>query len=310
MAWCSTALCSTALYLRRGALRAGFSAGFSVVLVVSVVALLDDPVYAATKSAQRPSAANTGVPPGTTLTKHDGDITVTKAGTVLKDLDIHGFVIVKASNVTIESSIVRGGVSHGDTALVKVSSGTNVLVEDTELVPEDPSVQIDGIRGANYTVLRDNIHGTTDGSKVTGDNVTITDSYVHDLPYWAHDPDQGGNPAHNDGVEIFVGKNLHITDNTFDIASYGNSAMQVNQNLGTVTNLHFTGNYADGGHCTVNLSDHPKSSMTGIQVDNNRFGRDTSIVNCAILAKRAVSFTHVNDVWDDTGSPVTIRLVS
>jgi len=286
------------------------AAGVSLLVAASVgtvVGTAPTDAHAATPPPTRPSAANTGVPPGTTLTRHDGDITITKAGTVLKDVDVHGFVIVKASNVTIESSIVRGGVSHGDTALVKVVSGTNVLVEDSELVPAYPSVQIDGIRGANYTVLRDNIHGTTDGSKVTGDNVTIADSYVHDLPFWAHDPDQGGNPAHNDGVEIFVGKNLQITDNAFYIASYGNSAMQVNQNLGVVTDLHFTGNYADGGACTVNLVNMPRPSMTGIQVDGNRFGRDTSVVNCAIFAKYAVTLTDVNDVWDDTGLPVTLR---
>lgn len=290
--------------------RVALAAAVSVVLAASVATLVHHDAHAAAKPAQRPAAANTGVPPGTRLTRHDGDITITKAGTVLKDLDVHGFVVVEASNVTIERSIVRGGVSHGDTALVKVVSGSNVLVEDSELVPEDPSVQIDGIRGANYTVLRDNIHGTTDGSKVTGDNVTITDSYVHDLPFWAHDPDQGGKPAHNDGVEIFVGKNLHITNNAFYVASYGNSAMQVNQNLGNVTDLHFTGNYADGGKCTVNLVNMPRPSMTGIQVDNNRFGRNTSIANCAIFAKNAVTLTHVNDVWDDTGLPVTLRRAS
>ena len=38
-----------------------------------------------------------------------GDITVTKEGTVLRGLDIHGFVIVKAANVKIIDSVVRGG---------------------------------------------------------------------------------------------------------------------------------------------------------------------------------------------------------
>jgi len=143
---------------------------------------------------------------------------------------------------------------------------------------------------------------------VIGDNATITDSYVRDLPFWAHDQDQGRKPAHNDGVEIFVGRNLHITDNAFDIASYGNSAMEVNQNLGTVTDLHFTGNYADAGNCTVNLVNMPRPSITGIRVDDNRsFGRDTSIANCAIVAKYAVTLTDVNDVWDHTGLPVTLR---
>lgn len=281
------------------------------VLAVAVSAVGVD-AHAAARHTQRAAAAlpgptNTGVPVGTTLVRHDGDITITHAGTVIDALDVHGFVVVEASNVTIKDSIVRGGVSHGDTALVKVVSGTNVVVEDSELVPEFPSVQIDGIRGANYTVLRDNIHGTTDGSKVTGSDVTITDSYFHDLPFWAHDPDQGGNPAHNDGIEIFVGQNLNFTNNAFYIATYGNSAMQVTQNLGVVTGLSFTDNYADGGHCTVNLTNHPRASMSGIHVDNNRFGRDTSTPNCAIFAKNAVSLSHVGDVWDDTGTPVTLR---
>jgi len=290
--------------------RSALTVGVSLVVAVSLAAVpgsAASDAHAATSPPPRPSAANTGVPPGTTLTRHDGDITITKAGTVLKNLDIHGFVVVEASNVTIESSIVRGGVSHGDTALVKVVSGTNVLVEDSELVPEYTSVQIDGIRGANYTALRLNIHGTNDASKITGDNVTIADSYIHDLPFFPHDPDQGGNPAHNDGVEIFVGKNLHITDNAFYIPTTGNTAMQVNQNLGTVTDLHFTGNYADGGNCTVNLVNTPRPSMSGVQVDNNRFGRNTRIANCAIFAKYAVTLTDVNDVWDDTGLPVTLR---
>ena len=289
------------------------AAGVSLVVASTAATLVSPAALAATRATQapqatpRPSAANTGVPPGTVLTEHVGNITITKAGTVLKDLDVHGFVVVEASNVTIEDSIVRGGVSHGDTALVKVVSGANVLVEDSELVPEYTSVQIDGIRGANYTALRLNIHGTNDASKITGNNVTIEDSYIHDLPFFPHDPDQGGNPAHNDGVEIFVGKNLHITGNAFYMTTYNNSAMQVNQNLGVVTDLHFTGNYADGGHCTVNLVVQPLTSMTGIQVDNNRFGRDTSIANCAIFAKYAVTLTDVNDVWDDTGLPVTLR---
>jgi hypothetical protein len=284
----------------------------AIVILAGIVSAVGVDAHAADRHTQRavatlPGPTNTGVPKGTTLTRHEGDITITHAGTVINALDVHGFVVVEASNVTIKDSIVRGGVSHGDTALVKVVSGTNVVVEDSELVPEFPSVQIDGIRGANYTVLRDNIHGTTDGSKVTGSNVTITDSYFHDLPFWAHDPDQGGNPAHNDGVEIFVGKNLNITDNAFDIARYGNSAMQVTQNLGVVTDLHFTGNYADGGKCTVNLTNRPRASMSGISVDNNRFGRDTSISNCAILAKYAITLTHVGDVWADTGTQVTLR---
>ena len=111
--------------MARAPWRIPLAAAASLVLSANVMTLADANAYAAAQPA-RPSAANTGVPPGTTLTRHDGNITITQTGTVLKDLDVHGFVIVEASNVTIEQSILRGGVSHGDTALVKVVSGTNV----------------------------------------------------------------------------------------------------------------------------------------------------------------------------------------
>ena len=65
------------------------------------------------RSSGKPSAATTGVKPGSTLTRHDGDITITTDGTVLANLDIHGFVTVRAKNVTISNCIVRGGKSKG-----------------------------------------------------------------------------------------------------------------------------------------------------------------------------------------------------
>ncbi|HEU5223287.1 MAG TPA: hypothetical protein VFU07_06345, partial [Candidatus Lumbricidophila sp.] len=49
-----------------------------------------------------------GVPAGTVLTRHDGDIYVTTPGAVLDSLDVYGKVIIQANNVTIKNSIVRG----------------------------------------------------------------------------------------------------------------------------------------------------------------------------------------------------------
>ena len=46
--------------------------------------------------ARKPSAMTTGVPAGTRLKVHRGDLVITKAGTHLDGLDIHGFVVVKA----------------------------------------------------------------------------------------------------------------------------------------------------------------------------------------------------------------------
>jgi hypothetical protein len=47
-------------------------------------------VVPATPGAVKPEAWNTGVPAGTVLRRHDGNLTVTTAGTVIDSLDVHG----------------------------------------------------------------------------------------------------------------------------------------------------------------------------------------------------------------------------
>ena len=75
--------------------------------------------FAPTTVLQRADATTTGVPVGTALTVHQGDITVTQAGTVIDRLDVHGSIIVKANNVTIKRSFIRGGpVSPKNQALI------------------------------------------------------------------------------------------------------------------------------------------------------------------------------------------------
>ena len=51
---------------------------------------------ATSATAGKRSAATTGVKTGSSLTRHNCDITVTKDGTVLANLDSHRFVIVRA----------------------------------------------------------------------------------------------------------------------------------------------------------------------------------------------------------------------
>jgi hypothetical protein len=255
----------------------------------------------------QPGPSNTGVPAGTTLTVTNGLMRITKPG-VYSGLDIHGFVEVQAPNVTIKDSIIRGGVATGNIGLVNDidNSATNFVIEDSELVPQYPSVWIDGIKGWNYTAIRLNIHGTVDGAKMYGNNSTIENSWIHDLRYFSSDPNQNGGPTHNDDVQILGGHNLRIINNT--LQGGDNSALQVTQSQGSVYSLSFNGNWAGGGSCTVNLQDAPMPSMSGISVNNNVFSH-TSTYNCPIIYSINVSFTHAGNTWA-TGSgavPVTVR---
>ncbi len=257
-------------------------------------------------SGDQPGPSNTGVPAGTALTVMNGDLTITTAGATYSGLDIHGFVSVQAPNVTIKNSIIRGGVAQSDIGLVNDTdaSATNFLIEDSELVPMDPSVQIDGIKGWNYTALRLDIHGTTDGAKMYGPNATLENSYIHGLVTYAHDPDQGGKQSHNDGVQILSGSNLKIIGNT--IGGGSNTAVMITQDHGTTNNVLIDNNWLSGGNCTINMTPKPLGSLNAITVTNNIF-TDNSAKNCPILDTTQTNLTVAGNVFAGSGAPVPVN---
>jgi hypothetical protein len=265
------------------------------------------PVTPTAPGKVKPGPGNTGVPAGVTLKTVYGDLDITTAGTTIDGEDIHGFVEIEAPNVTIKNSIIRGGVATSDIGLVQDTdnSATNFLIEDTELVPAYPSVYIDAIKGWNYTALRINAHGTTDTAKVYGNNVLIEDSWLHDTVQRAHDPDQNNGPSHNDGVQVLSGSNIRILGN--NIYGSDNTALMVTQDHGPTSNLWFNDNWADNGTCTVNLDPKPLASMSGITVNDNRFGHHSSGDDCVIWADAHVGLTAVGNVYDDTGKAVRVR---
>jgi hypothetical protein len=253
----------------------------------------------------KPGPANTGVPPGTKLTIVNGDRTFSSPGTY-SNLDIHGFAKVTATGVTIKDSIFRGGAQRCNSAALWIVDGASATVEDSEVVPANPNPCLDGVWATNVTLLRVDIHGSVDGIKAF-DHTTVEDSYVHDLSYFAHDPNQNNGPTHNDAVQTYEG-NQHILlrHNTFVLSKQDNAAYQVTQDGGRVaTDLHVESNWLDGGGCTLNFAHKGgPTPMTGIYVVNNRFGRD-SYYNCPILVStQTVLSSNTGNVWDDTGQPI------
>jgi hypothetical protein len=256
----------------------------------------------------QPGLGNTGVPAGVALRSHVGNLVITQAGATYDALDIHGFVIIQAPNVTITRSIIRGGVAKAGTSTGLVndtdSSGTHFVLKDSELVPEYPSVAIDGIQGSNYTLSGVDIHGTVDGAKVFGNNVTIERSWLHGTVSYAHDPYQNNGPTHNDAIQVLGGQNILITGNTIDGGS--NSALQITQDHSAVSGLTFTNNWVDGGACSANIADKPMSSMSGINISNNTFGHTSLYKNCAIIVSSGVSMQDSGNTWADTNQPVAV----
>lgn len=260
----------------------------------------------------QPGAGNTGVPDGVSLTRVDGDLVITTPGTVLDRVDVRGFVQVRAADVTIRRSVIRGGVATVDTGLVNVTTaGASLVMEDSTLIPQSPSYRIDGVRGSNFTLRRVEITGTVDGVHVHGStdvndggNVRVESSWLHDFTFYPNDP-RHSDGSHNDAVQIIGGKGIALVGNTMTGAN--NAAVQVTQNRNVVANVTMDRNWADNGGCTFNINRNPRAVMSGIVMTGNRFGRATRNSNCAIVISRDQPHTSSGNVWLDNGQAVTIK---
>lgn len=210
-----------------------------------------------------PSATTTGVPAGTTLTPYTGPSTITTAGTIIDSKTITSALIIKANNVTIKNC--RIAVPNAAFIILNDSGNTGFLLQDTEIDGLNTVTDGAAIGGRNYTALRCNIHGTGDGVKL-GDNVTIQDSYIHDL--------YGGNDSHNDGMQCSDGTNVRILHNTIlPVYTGATSCIIIKADFGPITDLIFDSNLVGGGGWCVyggnGFSGLPDA--TAVQITNNKF---------------------------------------
>jgi hypothetical protein len=249
-----------------------------------------------------PDADSTGVRPGTRLTVVTGDRTFATDGEIVEGQDFRGFVEVTGRGVTFRNCVFRGGVADRVRPLLDTEHGRDTVIEDSEFRPAHPSPSVDGIWAASTTIYRSEFTGTVDGVKAhTG--TLLRDSYIHDLSWFAADPDQGGDPTHNDGVQAFADQSgVRLVHNTIDLSTTEdpNAAVQ-----SSADELHVEDNYLDGGGCVVNIDHTPLGRpLTGQRVTGNRFGR-ASAYDCPILlSTQAKLADDAGNVWHDTGDPI------
>ena len=248
-------------------------------------------------------ASNTGY---ITLTKHQGNLTITSPG-VYDGLDISGYVVIKAPDVTLRRCIVRGGppVTQGGNAVISIVRGAaGFLVEDVTITPAYPNDRLNGINvNQPGTIRRCNISGTVDGVMVYGNGVTIEDSYLHDfatLPTTT----QADGKTHNDGVQIQAGSGIVIRRN--NIKGGSTSAIIITQDAGTVGDLTIDDNDIDGGSASINIVTNGLP-LSNIKIRRNHFGRGQRLAGKAILANAKHCVPDITgSVWADTGEPVKV----
>jgi hypothetical protein len=208
-----------------------------------------------------PDKSTTGVPAGTSL-KASGDLTVTKAGTVIDGYDVNGVIQVNASNVTIKNTRIRG---RGWSSIRVKDDADGVVIQDCEIDGRGTSGNENsmGVMGP-AKVLRCDIHGVENGV-TPGSGSLIEDNYIHDL----------GAPGapHYDGIQIDGGlSDIVIRHNTVINDFSQTSAVMIDNYFGPIRNITVERNYlAGGGYTVYSSAQFNGGTVTGVKFLHNTF---------------------------------------
>ena len=257
-----------------------------------------------------PGAGNTGVPAGTVLTAYTGPATVSTANTVIDSKTITKCLTVTANGVVIRNSLIRVG-----------GCGYTVYVQDKGTVRATPLTILDSeidcrntsstaIGEADVTVRRTNIHGCENGFDINR-NVTVEDSYIHDLYNTA--------ASHSDGIQLASGhlvggtvvngsSDVTITHNTiFGVGvdgSLGTSA--IISNRGGDTNILIDSNLLAGGAYTLYCEQNGAKGVN-YRVTGNHFSKRFSPNYGAYgPSDSCADETQSGNVDDTTGLPIQL----
>jgi hypothetical protein len=190
---------------------------------------------------------------------------------------------VKTTGVQIRNSRI------GANCFYSLYSHTNgaVLIEDSEIHCSNTNGT--AIGDTNITARRVNIYGCENGFDIDG-NVTVEDSWIHDLFNSAQ--------SHTDGIQLAAndGHNVLVDHNNID-GGIGTSAMIMNTtgaNGVTVSN-----NLLAGGAATLYC---PPGTGVNVKVLSNRFIRTAAYMPWTDCKDEAVV---TGNVWNDTQQPLT-----
>lgn len=243
-----------------------------------------------------------GVPAGVTLEKISDDIVVTEPGTVIDGIDLHGDITVRAPDVTIRNSTIRGNSESPDGSTLVKSESTNLVIQDSEIASDVRSPHINGVMGSNFTLERVNIHNVVDQVHIYGDgNVSIRDSWLHSNVHYENDPNWGGEPTHDDNVQVQSGSNITITGSRLEGSN--SAALMITQDQGSVSNLHIEDNTFAGGACSINIAEKGYGPVQSVSLLGNVFERTQGLDGCAVIRPETSPIEASGNRWTD-GSPV------
>jgi hypothetical protein len=251
-----------------------------------------------------PNAACTGPNPAVTLRACSIPFnTIATNGQVVDGCIIQGELDVRANNVVIRNSIIRGRVDTG------YGEQSGLVLTDVEIDGQnsDPNGQ-SGIGDDNYTCIRCNVHNTGRGAAF-GDNVTIRDSWFHDFfkTPGAHQSAAGSNGGGNNQI---IHNNLDCQETSCSgaLVMYGDFA-PVNNVLVQNNLFNSPGSYCTYAGSTGTASGKPYPHGTNIRYLDNLWGKKYTPI-CGMYGPVTSWEYNTGNVWSgnrwqDGSGPVT-----
>jgi hypothetical protein len=239
-----------------------------------------------------PTAACTGLPPGTSLTLMNGDVTFATTGAVIDGKHITGDVTITANNITIKNSQIDGSINNW--------GGGNpytYTITDSTVGPASGCNSASAIGSGRFTATRVLVRNSSDGFRISSDSVTIKDSFVVLC---------ANNGDHSDGIQTEGGggANTLVQHNTFDQrpAEPNTTAPIFWQDTG-VGGSTITDNLLIGGGYTVRVYIGP-TTVTNNRIVNNPTSGWYGPVNstCNVLTWSGNTLVTIDAAYNVTGT--------
>jgi hypothetical protein len=213
-------------------------------------------------------------------------MTISTPNTLIDGKDIRGCVDIRAAGVVIRNSKIVCTGFYVVASFAKSYSGTGLVVEDSEISCGD--TRGTALGDTNITARGVDIHGCENGFDIDG-NVTVKDSWIHDL--------FNTSQSHTDGIQLAAndGHNVLVNHNNID-GGIGTSAMIMNTT--DANGVTVSDNLLAGGAATLYC---PPGTGVNVKVVNNRFVRTAAYMPWTDCKDEAVV---TGNVWDDSEKPL------
>ncbi len=251
-----------------------------------------DPVRGALFASPGPSSgdAGVGVPPGTPLTLHSGDLVLSLDDATVEGLDVQGCVRVTAARVTFQNSRVTCAAERPAIQ----GSGAGLVVTAVEV---DGRGRADiGISCGDCLITRADIHGANQGVRL-GSGGTLEASEIHDLE------DESTPPGISNGmfgVQSTDGALIRVRRNRIHPGARAAGAVMMGADLGPLSDVVVEDNFLDDGAFTVYAGSGSTHAASSLEIRNNRFGRGAQ----RGPKNLSTGATWTGNVWDDTGAAI------